>query len=67
MISELWPKDANCSECDAVNQALYDGAIWDDIQIHTIKIDFKGNKMINFTRCNECRDIFKDLHVTSDK
>jgi len=32
----MWPNTANCAECDAVNQALYNGAKWEDIQIHTI-------------------------------
>lgn len=55
---------ANCSECDAVNQALKNGAKWEDIQIHTIDM---MDGMNDVKRCEECLDIFKEMHVTSEK
>ena len=60
-----WPNPANCAECDAVNQALYNGAKWEDIQIHTITISRDG-KMTDVIRCEECQDIFKNMYVTSE-
>lgn len=60
-----WPNIANCAECDAVNQALHNGAKWEDIQIHTIDIKLDGT-MIDRIRCDECQDIFKGMHVTSE-
>ena len=63
-IDTKWPNVANCAECDAVNQALYNGAKWDDIQIHTININ-KDGKMFDIIQCSECQDIFKGMYVTS--
>lgn len=60
-----WPNTANCAECDAVNQALHNGAKWDDIQIHTIKRTESGD-WVDVIRCDECQDIFKGMHVTSE-
>lgn len=59
-----WPQQANCAECDAVNQALHNGAKWEDIQIHTIHIRSNGT-LSDVIQCNECQDIFKGMHVTS--
>ena len=59
-----WPNIANCAECDAVNQALHNGAKWEDIQIHTINI--KDGIMTDVIRCPECQDIFKIMYVTSE-
>ncbi|WP_159090720.1 fibronectin type III domain-containing protein [Aquimarina aquimarini] len=60
-----WPNVANCAECDAVNQALHNGAKWDDIQIHTVDIRPNG-KITDVIRCHECQDIFKKMYVTSE-
>jgi len=59
-----WPNQANCAECDAVNQALWEGALWDEIQIHTIDIRPNGT-MSDVIQCSECLDIFSDMYVTS--
>lgn len=56
---------ANCAECDAVNQALKNKAKWEDIQIHTIEI--RKGIMSDVTRCEEYLDIFKGMHVTSER
>jgi hypothetical protein len=64
-IETRWPNSANCAECDAVNQALHNGARWEDIQIHTINITRDG-KMSDVIRCEECQDIFKGMYVTSE-
>ncbi len=60
-----WPNVANCAECDAVNQALHNGAKWEDIQIHTIDIRLNGT-MTDRIRCSECQDIFNNMYVTSE-
>ncbi len=60
-----WPNVANCAECDAVNQALHNGAKWEDIQIHTIDIRPNGT-MTDRVRCSECQDIFNNMYVTSE-
>jgi len=60
-----WPFTANCAECDAVNQALWNGAKWEKIQIHTIDIRPDGT-MSDVIRCSECQDIFKDMYITSE-
>jgi hypothetical protein len=60
-----WPNPANCAECDAVNQALYNGAKWEEIQIHTIDVRPDG-AMKDVIRCEECQDIFKKMYVTSE-
>lgn len=62
--SKKWRFDANCSEPDAVNQALLDDAVWGTIQMHTIDI-FKGT-MKDVIRCDECKGVFEGRHVTSE-
>jgi hypothetical protein len=62
--STQWPNTANCAECDAVNQALHNGAKWEDIQIHTIDIRPNGT-MNDVIQCAECENIFKNMYVTS--
>lgn len=59
-----WPNVANCAECDAVNQALWKGAKWDEIQIHTIDIRPNGT-MTDIIQCSECLNIFSGMRVTS--
>ncbi|AEA42354.1 hypothetical protein [Fluviicola taffensis] len=59
-----WPNVANCAECDAVNQALWKGAKWDEIQIHTIDIRPDGT-MTDVIQCLECLNIFSGMRVTS--
>lgn len=60
-----WPNIANCAECDAVNQALHNGAKWEDIQIYTIDIRQNG-AITDKVRCSECQEIFKNMYVTSE-
>lgn len=59
-----WPNQANCAECDAVNQALHNGVAWNEIQIHTIDIR-PGGTMTDVFQCSECLDIFNGMRVTS--
>ncbi|HEY9009345.1 MAG TPA: hypothetical protein VIM75_24580, partial [Ohtaekwangia sp.] len=60
----MWPNTANCAECDAVNQALHNGAKWEDIQIHTIDIRPDGT-MTDVIQCLDCQNILKNMYVTS--
>jgi hypothetical protein len=62
--NSMWPNTANCAECDAVNQALHNGAKWEDIQIHTIDIRANGT-MTDVIQCSDCQNIFKGMYVTS--
>jgi len=59
-----WPNIANCAEYDAVNQALWEGASWSEIQIHTIDIRPNGT-MTDVMQCSECLDVFDGMRVTS--
>lgn len=62
---EKW-SEYNCAECDAMNQALHDGASWDDLMdMHTMKKDLDGN-YIDFERCDNCKVTFGDKKPTSE-
>lgn len=72
-LQKLLPKESlekwdvtNCSECDAVNKALNNGANVSDLEMHTVKIDAKTGKIENFERCNNCKITTKDIKTTSD-
>ena len=62
-----WDNTANCAECDAFNQALNDGAKWEDLgDMHTMRYKKKANDYVDFERCKNCQETFKDKKPTSE-
>jgi hypothetical protein len=58
---------SNCAECDALNQALNDGADIKNLEMHTVKIDKKTGAVTDFERCDNCKLTTKDVKTTSDQ
>ena len=57
----------NCSEVDAYNKALKDGANPRNLEMHTVKIDKKTGSISDFERCKNCKVTTKDIrHITSE-
>lgn len=73
-LKKLMPKESlekwsvtNCSECDALNQALKDGANIKDLEMHTLKIEKKTGTFTDFEKCENCKVTTKDVKTTSGK
>ena len=73
-LKKLLPKESlekwsvtNCAECDALNQALKNGADIKDLEMHTVKIDKKTGVITDFERCENCKITTKDIKTTSDR
>ena len=64
---EKWDNVLNCSECDALNKALKDGAKLENLEMHTVKIDKSSKTITDFERCQNCKVTTKDVKTTSDK
>ena len=64
--NEKWPAE-NCAEVDAYNKAIKDGVNPNNMEMHTVSIDTKERKYIDFKRCKNCIITTKDVgSVTSD-
>jgi len=64
---EEWDNTANCAECDAFNQALNDGAKWEDLgDMHTLRYNRTANDYEDYKRCANCLETFKDKKPTSE-
>lgn len=56
-------KLGNCSECDAVNQALHDGGNWGDLQMHTVGIQWNSGNTFSKPLCSNCDITFKGIEI----
>lgn len=59
-------KLGNCAECDAVNQALHNGASWDDLTLHTVGVGPDGATFLK-PQCENCQYTFDGLRSTSEQ
>ncbi|HTM99775.1 MAG TPA: YwqJ-related putative deaminase, partial [Pedobacter sp.] len=73
-LKSLIPKESlekwsvtNCAECDALNNALNDGAKIKDLEMHTLQVEKKTGKAVDFERCANCKETTKDIKTTSDR
>jgi hypothetical protein len=63
---EDW-KTFNCSECHAFDQALRDGAKWEDLlDYHTVQYNSQLKKYVDVERCNNCKFTFDGTTPTSE-
>jgi RHS repeat-associated protein len=58
---ELWKVD-NCAECDAINQALHNGAKWENLKMHTIGVKKDGGTFVK-PKCKNCQKTFDDIEL----
>lgn len=56
-------KIGNCAECDAVNQALHDGANWDDLQMHTVGVQWNTGGTFPKPLCSNCEVTFTGIEI----
>jgi hypothetical protein len=56
-------KLGNCAECDAVNQALRDGANWGDLQMHTVGVEWNTGKIFPKPLCSNCEITFIGIEI----
>ena len=56
----------NCSECDALNKALNNGADVKNLELHTVKIDKKTGQISDFAPCKNCQITTKDVKNTTE-
>ncbi|QYS89468.1 hypothetical protein [Flavobacterium davisii] len=56
-------KLGNCAECDAVNQALHDGANWGDLQMHTIGVQWNTGATFPKPLCSNCEVTFVGIEI----
>ena len=56
-------KLGNCAECDAVNQALHDGANWGDLQMHTVGVQWNTGATFPKPLCSNCEVTFTGIEI----
>lgn len=56
-------KLGNCAECDAVNQALHDGANWSDLQMHTVGVQWNTGATFPKPLCSNCEITFEGIEI----
>ena len=56
-------KLGNCAECDAVNQALHDGANWGDLQMHTVGVQWNTGATFPKPLCSNCEITFTGIEI----
>ena len=62
---EKWPIE-NCSECGALNKALNAGSEWENLEMHTLRLDKKTSEVSNFPKCENCKVTTKGIKTTSE-